>query len=201
MEEPSSSNTRPSLLVRIRDHLDQESWQAFVDSYAPLVYRYARRKGLQDADAADITQEVMAEVARCIRSFEYQPDRGRFRDWMGTLAHRRLVRHFEKLGRVEGDVPLSVDESSSAPADSEWTDEFNARIFQLASDRARPHFEPETWSAFEKVWIEGRPAGEVAAEMGRPIDWVYVAKSRVLKRLEREVLELAEDVPQVVRPY
>jgi RNA polymerase sigma-70 factor (ECF subfamily) len=191
--------THPSLLIRIRNPQDREAWETFVDTYVPLIYRYARRVGLQDADAADITQEVLSEVARCIRSFEYRPERGRFRDWLGTLARRRVSRFLRRKGREAADA--AEDEPSDPdpyPADAGWTDEFNARILAAALERARPHFEPATWRAFECVWIENRRAGEVAVELNVPIEAIYTAKSRVLKRLEEEVRILAEDVPQLV---
>jgi RNA polymerase sigma factor (sigma-70 family) len=86
-------------LVRIRDATDEEAWRTFVAIYAPVVYGYARRQGLQDADAAELTQEVMIEVARAIRSFEYQPERGRFRDWLKTITRRRLLRFDQKQAR------------------------------------------------------------------------------------------------------
>lgn len=199
MERPASSQTHPSLLIRIRDPRDRDAWEAFVDTYVPMIYRYARRMGLQDADAADISQDVLSEVARCIRAFEYQPDRGRFRDWLGTLVRRRLSRFLGKRGREATDVSdEAADLADSCPADAGWIEEFNARILAAAMTQARPHFEPATWRAFECVWVEGRRAGEVAAELKLPIEAIYTAKSRVLKRLEEEVRALAEDVPQLV---
>jgi RNA polymerase sigma factor (sigma-70 family) len=155
--------------------------------------------GLQDADAADISQEVLSEVARCIQSFEYHPERGRFRDWLGTLVRRRVSRFLKRKGREASDpVEDDASESEPCPADAGWTDEFNARILGAALERARPHFEPATWRAFECVWLENRRAGEVAAELNVPIETIYTSKSRVLKRLEEEVRILAEDVPQLV---
>ncbi len=200
MDGPASpQTTHPSLLIRIRDPRDQEAWETFVDTYVPLIYRYARRMGLQDADAADISQEVLTEVARCIRSFEYHPDRGRFRDWLGILVRRRLGRFLKKKVREAPDATeAEADLSEPCSADTEWTDEFNARILVAAMEKARPHFEPATWRAFEGVWLENRRAGEVAAELKLPIEAIYTAKSRVLKRLEEEVRILAEDVPQLV---
>jgi RNA polymerase sigma-70 factor (ECF subfamily) len=198
-DTPPTVNTRPSLLVRLRDARDAESWQLFVDTYGPLVYRYARRRGLQDADAADVMQEVLAEAARCLPTFEYQPERGRFRDWLGTLTRRRLSRFFRKRAGAEAggaEADAAVEEAAAAP-DPEWTDEFNAQVLQVALERIRPHFEAPTWRAFERVWLEDRPAAEVAREVGIPVERVYVAKSRVLKQLREEVLLLAEDLPQL----
>ena len=192
-------STRPSLLIRIRDARDTEAWQAFVDTYLPMIYRYARRMSLQDADAADVSQEVLSEVARCIRTFEYSPARGRFRDWLGILVRRRVLRFRKKndSGVVEPGRD-DLEEVESSVCDAEWTEEFNTRILSTALERARPHFEPGTWRAFERVWLENQRAAVVAAELRIPIEVVYTAKSRVLKRLEEEVRILAEDLPQLV---
>jgi len=83
-------------------------------------------------------------------------------------------------------------------ADAEWTADFNARVLQVALDRIRRNFEPATWQAFARVWLEDRPAPEAARELGLPVEGVYVAKSRVLKQLREEILTLAEDMPQIV---
>src|SRR6516165_3933455 len=82
--------TRPSLLRRIRDPGDTEAWQTFVDVYGPLIYRHGRGRGLQDADAADVTQEVLFQVSRSIQTFEYRPEQGRFRDWLGTVTENKI---------------------------------------------------------------------------------------------------------------
>jgi RNA polymerase sigma-70 factor (ECF subfamily) len=200
MDGPGSPQlTRPSLLIRIRDPRDSDAWVTFVDTYLPLIYRYARRMGLQDADAADVSQEVLTEVARRIRAFEYHPDRGRFRDWLGILVRRRVIRYLKKKDR-SGVDPGEDDPGASVRnhAGAAWTDAFNAQILGAALERARPHFEPVTWQAFERVWLEDRRASEVAAELQMPIETIYTAKSRVLKRLAEEVRILAEDVPQLV---
>src|SRR5579871_4356417 len=99
-EAASALETRPSLLIRLRNPQDAEAWSLFVDLYGALVFRACRRRGLQDADATDVTQEVLIEVVHSIRTFVYQPERGRFRDWLWTIAQRRLARFF---GRRNGE--------------------------------------------------------------------------------------------------
>jgi RNA polymerase sigma-70 factor (ECF subfamily) len=201
-DSESALQTRPSLLVRIRDAADADSWRMFVDTYAPMVYRYCRRKGVQDADAVDVVQEVMTEVTRCIGSFHYQPERGRFRDWLGTVTRRKLVRFWRKKNRLaaaDGETAAEeMDRLPVPPADAEWTEEFNTQIVKVALERIRQHFEPTTWQAFERVWLQNQQSAEAAAQLNLPIESIYKAKSRVLKRLEQEVLMLAEDMPQSV---
>jgi RNA polymerase sigma factor (sigma-70 family) len=199
-EEDSGRQTHPSLLIRLRDPLDAVAWATFAEVYAPMIYRYARHRGLQDADAADVTQDVLAEVSRCIRTFEYRPEAGRFRDWMGTLARRKLIRFLDRKARGELEVLTDLDPEHPACAensqpDTDWDTVFAETIWQAALARAKERFEPATWQAFERVWIDGRGAAEAAAELGLTIEKVYVAKSRVLKRLEEEVRLLAEDAP------
>lgn len=147
-----------------------------------------------------MAQEVLAQVARSIRSFEYQPGRGRFRDWLGTITRRKIARFVatrdrgdRAAGGEQADGHLGAIESPEA--DTEWTSAFHDRILQVALARVRPDFEPTTWVAFERIWLDDRPSAETAAELGLTIDAVYAAKSRVLKRLREEVVALAEDLP------
>src|SRR6516165_9702289 len=83
--------TRASLLLRLRDPRDAAAWGEFVDLYAPLVYGYLRKQGLQDADAADLTQDVLTAVAGAIGRLEYDPARGAFRNWLFTVVRRKLA--------------------------------------------------------------------------------------------------------------
>jgi RNA polymerase sigma-70 factor (ECF subfamily) len=195
----SSLKTSGSLLLRLRDAGDADAWRTFVETYAPLIHRSCRRRGLQDADAADVTQEVLAQVARSIRTFEYQRERGRFRDWLGTVVRQKLARFWGKKARDAGGEDEGLLDQAAAPgADAEWAAEFGAHVLQVALARIRPQFEEPTWRAFELAWCDNRTADEAARELGLSIDKVYVAKSRVLKRLREEVLTLAEDLPPCV---
>jgi RNA polymerase sigma-70 factor (ECF subfamily) len=186
-------------LLRIRDPRDVESWREFVTTYGPLIYRFGRRYGLQDADASDVMQDVLAQVAHAVRSFEYQPELGRFRDWLGTVTRHRLLRvrqcHDRNPAVPSGGESAILERVAAPGQDAEWTAEFNAHVLQVALERARPHFEDQTWRAFERAWLDDCPAPAVATELGLGVDAVYVAKSRVLKRLRHEVETLAADLP------
>jgi RNA polymerase sigma factor (sigma-70 family) len=200
MAEPEPGLTQPSLLLRIRDASDAESWQTFVSVYAPLIYRSCRRRGLQDADAADVGQEVLAQVARSIREFEYEPELGRFRDWLGAVVKNKVTRFLQNEARgVRGAVSHTpVETLGGTEVDSEWVAEFHSHLLTTAMDRIRDRFELPTWRAFEEVWRNNRPSNEVAHELAVPIEAVYLAKSRVLKRLREELILLAADLPQFV---
>jgi RNA polymerase sigma-70 factor (ECF subfamily) len=189
--------------MRLRDIADTDSWQTFVKTYAPLIYSYCRNRGVQDADAADIAQEVLTQVAQSMRTFEYRPERGRFRDWLGTVTRNKMARFLRKQERAPraagGDAALEDLSQAVAPEkDSEWSAEFNAQVLRVSLERIRSQFEPDTWRAFERVWQDNQPALATAQELNLSIGKVYAAKSRVLKRLREEILMLAEDLPQCV---
>src|SRR5688572_14345492 len=97
MHEPPI--TRPSLLVRIRDTRDKDAWRQFVEVYAPLIYRFARKCRLQDADASDVTQEVLRAVARASKGLDYDPQRGTFRAWLLTVVRSKLCNFLARRRR------------------------------------------------------------------------------------------------------
>lgn len=198
----SGFSTRPSLLLRLRDPRDAEAWRSFVDVYGPLVYGHARRRGLKHEDAEDVTQRVFARISEAIRSFDYEPDLGRFRDWLGTVVRNEINSFLKRsMGAARGkggDEDPALLNVAAPAADTAWNAEFNAHLLQVALERCRPHFEAATWTAFERVWVQQLPAAKVAEEMGQPIDWVYVAKSRVLKQLVEQVRELADDAALIM---
>jgi RNA polymerase sigma-70 factor (ECF subfamily) len=109
------------------------------------------------------------------------------------------VRFLSKDGRAGKGGNAAAEELLRQVADPEsdtlWTEAFQARVLEVAIQRSRPDFEEATWTIFEHSWVQGRTAQEVARELDVPIESVYVAKSRVLKRLRGEVVTLAEDCP------
>ncbi|MFL5340640.1 MAG: RNA polymerase sigma factor [Gemmataceae bacterium] len=189
-------NTRASLLVRLRDPADADAWRQFVEIYAPVVYGYARRRQLQDADAADLTQEVMRNVAGAARRLEYDPGRGSFRSWLFTVARNRLLdfRDHQRRGQGAGGTSAHelLEQQPAREDEALWDEEFHRRLFALAAEQARPDFEERSWSAFWQTAIDGRKPQEVAAALGLSVGAVYIARSRVQARLKERVAELCD---------
>jgi len=191
--------TRITLLHRVSDQHDEESWNCFVQTYDPLIVRYCRRRGLQEADARDVAQDVLLQVSKGIGDFRYDAERGRFRNWLGTVTHRAMLKHQAKLrrparaaGESEG-VELSSLQECQQPLDEVWVESFNAHVYREAVRRLRLHFSEEMWCAFEATFTEDRPPEEVADELQRSVGWVYQAKSQIVRRLKSEIVHLAED--------
>ena len=197
-------STRASLLVRLRDPGDNDAWRQFVQLYAPLVYAFARRRQLQDADAADLTQEVLRSVMIAARKLEYDPGRGSFRGWLFTVTRNKLLDQRERQRRGQGAGGTSAQEVLSqhpAPEDEAlWDQEFRHRVFTVAAEHVRQEFEKGSWQAFWATAVEGKKAPEVAQALGLSVGAVYIAKSRIQARLKERVAELTDGSNGESRP-
>jgi len=195
--------TRPSLLVRIRNPRDGVAWSEFVDVYGPLVYDYGRRRGLQDADAADLTQDVLRAVAAAAGRFAYDPARGAFRSWLFTVTRRKLLdsaRRRRPGDRGTGDTDVHKrleEEEDERPVggneSDEWDHAFRQRLLDWAAGRIHGEFRPATWRAFWLCAVEGCAPGEASASLGMSVGAVYAAKCRVLARLREEIERARRD--------
>ncbi len=188
--------THPSLLLRVRNARDNGAWNEFVEVYGPLIFNYCRLRRIQESDAADVAQEVLTRLASALRQFEYQPELGRFRDWLGKVTHRELLRFWGRQRVVES-LPDSDNAGGTVTSEdaSQWTEHFQAELLRLSLEHIRSEFTDQTWNAFQLAWFEDVSPVDAASKLGIGIEKVYVAKSRVLKRLREEVLRLSEDLP------
>jgi RNA polymerase sigma factor (sigma-70 family) len=187
-------STRASLLVRLRDPQDEEAWRQFVDLYAPMVYGYARRQGLQDADAADLSQDVLRAVNGGVGRLEYDPARGAFRNWLFTIVRRKLSswRRAER-SRARGEGPAALERClTSTDPEAEWEAEWMQGLFTWACEQVRRDVAGPTWQAFWKTAVDGRPGQEVADELGLTLTSVYHARSRIVARL-KELVRSAQE--------
>jgi RNA polymerase sigma factor (sigma-70 family) len=180
--------TQASLLVRLGDAADAPAWGQFVDLYAPPVFACARRHGLQDADAADVTQDVLRAVHGAFRRGGYDADRGRFRPWLFTVVRNKL-RDFRSRRRP---TPLLDDLPANGgdPA-AEFDRECERQLFAWAAEQVRERVQPATWQAFWRTAVDGASGKAVAAELGLSVAAVYLAKGRVMTAL-REVVQSLE---------
>jgi RNA polymerase sigma factor (sigma-70 family) len=192
-----SPATRASLLVRIRDPHDKEAWRQFVDIYASVVYGFARKRGLQDADAADLMQDVLRAVAVSAGRLDYDPERGSFRGWLYTVTRNKLYnflngRKNHERGSGDSGAQERLEEQAVDPDDAGvlWDQEYERRLFAWAAEQVREEFQEATWQAFWQTAVEGKGAKEVGSELGMSLGAVYVAKSRVLARLKEMVQQV-----------
>ena len=191
--------TRLSLLIRLRDCSDADAWAQFVEIYTPLIFNFARRCGLQDSDASDLVQDVMSEVTKSIAKFEYDPQIGKFRSWLYKIAKRAVAKSQKKqlrqpIGagdsntfRLLNNQPDSHDEVRDY-----WNHEYQKHLLDWAAEKTRPSVNEDTWQAFWLTSVEEKSPQEVADRLGMSVGSVYVAKSRVLKKLAAKIREVDE---------
>ncbi len=181
--------TRASLLIRLRDPRDERAWAEFLEIYTPLIHRLARQRGLQEADADDLTQEVFRAVARAIDRWDPDPARGSFRGWLFRIAQNLMINFLASARRrpqATGDTgvkDLLEAQAEPGPEDSsQFGLEYRRCLFQWAAEKVRGEFREATWQAFWQTAVEGKKAKEAAAALGLSEGAVAMARSRVLMR-------------------
>ncbi len=193
-----SPETRPSLLVRLRDPRDEQAWGEFVEIYEPLVYRLARRRGFQDADARELVQDVLVTVASAIERWNPDRTKGSFRGWLFTVARNLMINFLTKKNRQ----PIATGDSEMCrwlnehpdPGNAEsalFDQDYRRQTFLWAAEQIRDEFRSTTWEAFWQTSVIGHTVQVVSSRLGVTVGVVYVSRSRVMARL-RETIERLE---------
>jgi RNA polymerase sigma-70 factor (ECF subfamily) len=189
-------DTQPSLIARVKDLGDGASWAEFLGIYQPIVFRMARRRGMQEADALDVMQQVFLSIARSIENWTAEEGRPPFRAWLSTIAKNAITKALARRPRDAATGASSViDLLHEVPSADDATEELVAEarheVVRWAAQQLRSEFSFDTWNIFWQTAIEGVPAAEVAKAMGRSPGAIYVARYRVLTRLKEKVLEVS----------
>lgn len=182
------TRTPVSLLQRLRQTNAAEAWERLVLLYTPLMYSWARQAGLQEADAADLVQDVFVTLVQTLPSFDYDRQKS-FRRWLRTITLNKWRDRQRKRARlpVPGDAALLEEPAPAAEMDQFWEVEYRQQLVNRVLAIMSRDFQPATWKAFWEQVVEGRPAAEVAAELKLTVGAVYAAKFRVLDRLREEM--------------
>lgn len=196
----ASPETRASLLVRLKDRADDEAWSEFAEIYRPLIYRLARGKGLQPADADDLVQQVLVAVARVIDRWQNDPERARFRTWLARVAMNAVINALNRGSPDRGSGDSGLQEvldaqpcAADGPASELVRVEHRREVFRWAARQIRPEFHPVTWDAFWLTAVEGREVDDVTRQLDRSRGSVYAARSRIMRRLKEKVQEWQEE--------
>ncbi len=182
-----------ALLTQLRqDPSDQAGWDEFVDRYGRHIFRWCRQWKLQEADAEDVTQNILMKLSQSLRSFAYDPSRS-FRGWLKTVAYHAW-RDFEdnrRRGRSAAGDSQAEERILALEARDDLVrkleEAFDLELLEAAKARVRFRVAPHTWEAFRLVALEGLPVTEVAARLNLQVTLVYIAKSRVQKMLREEI--------------
>lgn len=191
--------TRPSLLIRVRDPADQPAWHEFVEIYWPVIVRLARQNGLQESDAEDVAQEVLLAVAKAVEQREHDPKRAKFRTWLYRVAHNASLNALTRgrPDRGSGDSALLAVlnglESQRGSASDLLRLEYRREVFRWAARQVRQEFQQATWDAFWLTAVEGCSVDVVAKKLAKNQGAVYAARSRIMRRIQEKVTEYEQD--------
>jgi RNA polymerase sigma factor (sigma-70 family) len=205
MADHRSLPTSPTLLGRLGGvPADQAAWGEFAERYGRKIYGWCRHWQLQEADAEDVTQQVLLKLAHKMRTFSYDPSRS-FRAWLKTVTHhawRDYVEGQRRPGAGSGDTSVLEQLHTVQARDNlvaELDEEFTRELLDEAMARVRLRVQPHTWQAFEMLSVEGRSGAEAAERLGMKVATVFVAKSKVQKMIQEEVRKLEARDPDAVR--
>jgi RNA polymerase sigma factor (sigma-70 family) len=211
MSDPAEDSllTRRTLLSRLRNLDDQESWRTFFNLYWRLLYNVARKSGLDDGGAQEIVQDTVIAVARKMPEFSYDPARGTFRQWLLRITRRRIIDHLRRLYREppkavvaletldedEAHAAAIIDQSASA-IDAAWNEEWEKSTFDAALACVRAEINPRYFQIFDYCVLKEWPASKVAATLGLNAAQVYLAKHRVAQAMKQAVRRINDERSQ-----
>ena len=190
------AQTRRTLLERLRcTRTDEVSWYDFFDTYSRLIYSVARKSGLDHGDAEDIVQATTLKVSQYIDRFEFNPGRGKFRNWVCMITKQQIANHYRKRSRLPELaewVPDAEDENPEIEDpvnqwDALWEREYLDHVNDLALSEVKKKVSPKQYQIFHLYCIKERAAKKIAMMLGISANEVYLAKNRVLPLYEEAV--------------
>src|SRR5262245_318796 len=193
---PVPPTTRASLFLRLRDRRDHDAWVEFVSLYEPVVYRLLRQRGLQDADAREVMQDLLLAVHRVIDRWNPAKERGSFGGWLRRVVRNLVInwlQHQRRRPAASGDTGvhalLDMLPAPDGPETAEFDQAVRRAAFHRAADAVRGEVQPQTWQAFWETAVVGTSPADAAAKLGMTPGAVRVAKYRVLARIRAQVLK------------
>lgn len=185
----NNDTTRASLLIRIKDPRNTQAWAEFHDLYAPLLYRYARARGLSHEDAEDVRSKCYEAIVKQLPHFDYNLQKGGFKAWLRTLVNRRVV----DLLRQRRDIFLDTHElvqlaGDDATADQLWEEQWRQQHLRHCVQQAGLQVSEQSYQAFRMLVDEQCSVSEVCQRLGLNPNQVYKAKSQVLA-LVRDLMQ------------
>ncbi len=196
--------TRQSLLLRLRDWEDQESWRDFFNTYWKLIYGFALKSGLNDASAQDVVQQTMVSLATSLKDRRYDPRNGSFKSWLLTITRRRII---DQLRRAQvrpsldgiGDdqaTPLieRVPDPSSLALSQVWDEEWEKNLMDAALSNVKRQVKPLQYQLFDCLVFKNWPVSDVARKLSVSSHQVYFAKAKITRLVQKEIARLRKEL-------
>lgn len=190
--------TSESLILRVKDPADAAAWSAFLAIYRPVIYRLARSRGLQDADAEDLAQQVLVSISRTVENWKPEANGPPFRAWLYRIAHNDCLKAITRrkpdaaVGSSTVQNMLRNVPQNEAEASAQLLHESRMQAFRWASEQVRNEFTPTTWNMFWQSTVEEQSIDDVAKNHDRSKGAAYLARYRVMKRLKEKIDEISD---------
>ena len=190
--------TRECLLVQVQDPANREAWELFARIYQPAIVRIALARGLQHADAQDLSQQVLMAVASAIGHWEKRDESTRFRHWLSRVTKNAILNALMRRPKDQAVGGSSVEEFLREAVDRDGATtalietELRRELYLRAAEMLKVEFRPDTWQAFELSVAGDLTTEEVAAKLGKSVGAIYTARSRIMFRLREVISELGE---------
>lgn len=179
--------TRLSLVARLKDAGDAEAWERFSTEYEPFLMTLFRSRGLQEADARDVVQQVLIAVASRVGDWKPDGQPASFRRWLTTIARHAAIRCLMQQSRRPQLDATTILEALPVGSDSEAAvREYRQQALAWALEQIRDEFRPATWSAFWRTAVLGQGVDETCRELGLSAGALYMARSRIMARLREQ---------------
>ena len=182
--------TQPSLLSRVRDPANHQAWREFESKYRELILRFCRRRGLQQTDAEDVLQIVLANLVQSLPNFVYDPKRGRFRDYLYQAVRSGIsrlkggaARPKKSLAALDTSMLQSLEANDESASEALWNQEWINHHFRLAMETIRKTFEPRSIEMFERS-VRGESVAQLANAFNTTEQAVHKVRQRIRSRME-----------------
>lgn len=191
------NTTRATLLIRIKNPRDTQAWAEFHDLYAPLLYRYARARGLSHEDAEDVRATCYETIVRQIRQFDYQKEKGGFKAWLRTFVSRRVVDLFRQRRQPLADSQeLAELPAREASVDELWEQQWRQQHLCYCVEQVANEVPDSTFQAFQLLVRDRCSVEDVSQRLGLNANQVYKAKARVLDLVRIKMAAIYSEVGQ-----
>ena len=214
MHDGDSIPTRQSLLARLKDWGDQESWRQFFDTYWRLIHTTAFKAGLTEVEAQEVVQEVMIAAAKKMPGFTYDPGKDSFKGWLLSVTRWKVADQFrkrERAGAAVSAAPTAPREARAVPnhddtartatvdrvpdphgfnLDTIWDDEWRENLLRAALDRVKRRANPAHYEMYHLHVVQGLSPRETALALNVSAPAVYLSKHRVGRLVKAELKRL-----------
>ena len=206
MTTPDLIPTRQSLLSRLQNWGDQESWHDFFNTYWRLIYEVALKSGLNESEAQEVVQETVISVAKQMPAFRYDPARGKFKGWLLQITRRRIADLVRKrkqaagtigeaaIERLDADGIESVPDPAASGLEAIWNEEWERHLINTAIEKVKKKVKPEQYQLFDLYVLQRWPVGKIRQTLGVSAGQVYLAKHRIGGLLKKEIRLLQSDL-------